>query len=62
MPTHSGSLREWVNPDSPKVSYAVAMVVEMKAQACEMSCQLGLRRSQNGHCAEDMRAAHLVAA
>jgi hypothetical protein len=40
---HSGSLSEWVRPAGPRVSYAVAMRVEMEPQACARSCQFMLR-------------------
>ena len=42
MPTDSGSLSEWVRPSSPKVSYAVAIGVEMQAHDRAKSCQFKL--------------------
>ena len=41
-PTHSGSFRECVRPDSPRVSYAVAIVIEMEVQPKDINCQLTL--------------------
>lgn len=40
--TQFGSLSEWVKPDSPSVSYAVAICVEIDAHACEINCQFRL--------------------
>jgi len=35
-PTQPGSLSEWVRPDLPRVSYAVAMIIPTDIQACCM--------------------------
>jgi len=45
-PTQPGSLSEWVRPDSPRVSYAVAMVIPTDIQACCVSCHVGLKRCE----------------
>jgi len=45
-PTQPGSLSEWVRPDSPRVSYSVAMVIPTDIQACCMSCHVGLKRCE----------------
>ena len=44
MAGQSGSLREWVSPSTPRVSYAVAMVVEIEAHAWFKSCHGTLLR------------------
>ena len=46
-PTQPGSLGEWVRPDSPRVSYAVAIVIPTDIQACCMSCHVGLKRCES---------------
>ena len=44
MAAELGSFKEWTKPSSPRVSYAVAMGVDIVAHACAINCQLGLGR------------------
>ena len=64
MPAQPGSLREWVRPASPSVSYAVAIVVEILPQACCINCQVGLDTDvdESGSRKDEKIETYLVAA